>query len=98
MLLPLAEHLAIVPFPAAFGIDRCGAWRRINASKFQKMLELVYNRKESEASRLFLFRTEVVAMGEEDTVILTPEEKDQILQEVPEEEDQDDEDEEDQAS
>ena len=28
-------------------------------------------------------------MGEEDTVILTPEEKDQILQEVPEEENQD---------
>jgi hypothetical protein len=33
-------------------------------------------------------------MGDEDTVVLTPEEKDKILKEVPEDEQQDDEDEE----
>jgi hypothetical protein len=33
-------------------------------------------------------------MGDEDTVVLTPEEKDKILTEVPEDEQQDDEDEE----
>jgi hypothetical protein len=33
-------------------------------------------------------------MGDEDTVVLTPEEKDKILSEVPEDEQQDDEDEE----
>jgi hypothetical protein len=33
-------------------------------------------------------------MGDEDTVVLTPEEKDKILNEVPEDEQQDDEDEE----
>ena len=33
-------------------------------------------------------------MGDEDTVVLTPEEKDKILKEVPEEEPQDDEEEE----
>jgi hypothetical protein len=32
-------------------------------------------------------------MGEEDTIILTPEEKDKILQDVPEEEQQEDDDE-----
>lgn len=33
-------------------------------------------------------------MGDEDTVVLTPEEKDKILKEIPEDEQQDDEDEE----
>jgi hypothetical protein len=33
-------------------------------------------------------------MGDEDTVVLTPEEKDKILKEVPEDEQQDDEEEE----
>jgi hypothetical protein len=32
--------------------------------------------------------TEVVAMGDEDTVVLTPEEKDKILSDVSEEEEQ----------
>ena len=32
-------------------------------------------------------------MGEEDTIILTPEEKDKILQDIPEEEQQEDDDE-----
>jgi hypothetical protein len=33
----------------------------------------------------------VIAMGDEDTVVLTPEEKDKILNEIPKEEQQDDE-------
>jgi hypothetical protein len=33
----------------------------------------------------------VVAMGDEDTVVLTPEEKEKILKDVPEDEQQDDE-------
>jgi hypothetical protein len=35
--------------------------------------------------------TEVVAMGDEDTVVLTPEEKDKILSDVSEEEEQNEE-------
>ena len=42
-----------------------------------------------------LSSTEVTVMENEDTVVLTPEEKDKILQEVPEEEQQDTEEDED---
>jgi hypothetical protein len=35
----------------------------------------------------------VVAMGEDDTIILTPEEKEKILKDLPEEESEDEEDE-----
>jgi hypothetical protein len=35
--------------------------------------------------------TEVVAMGDEDTVVLTPEEKDKVLNDVSEEEEQEEE-------
>jgi hypothetical protein len=38
--------------------------------------------------------TEVITMGDEDTVVLTPEERDKILNEVPEDEQQDDQEEE----
>jgi hypothetical protein len=37
----------------------------------------------------------VVAMGDEDTVVLTPDEKERILKDVPEDEQQDDEEDED---
>jgi len=39
--------------------------------------------------------TEVVAMGDEDTVVLTPEEKDKILKDMPEGDDQEEENKED---
>ena len=40
-----------------------------------------------------LFSIVEVAMGDEDTVVLTPEEKDKILKDVPEDEQQDEEEE-----
>ena len=44
-------------------------------------------------SRIYCYPVpEVVAMGDEDTVVLTPEEKEKILKDVPDDEQQDDED------
>ncbi|MCP4979237.1 MAG: hypothetical protein GY935_01950 [Gammaproteobacteria bacterium] len=40
---------------------------------------------------ILLTSTEVVTMGDEDTVVLTPEEKDKILNDVSEDEQQDEE-------
>jgi hypothetical protein len=55
-----------------------------------KAPELNYNPTEAESSHFVLISgTEVAAMGDEDTVVLTPEEKDKILKDVPEEEQQD---------
>ncbi len=42
----------------------------------------------------YIYSAEEVKMGSEDTVVLTPDEKDKILQEVSEEEQQDEEEEE----
>jgi hypothetical protein len=55
---------------------------------------MVYNPKEVDSSRQFLFGTEVTAMGEDtdnflDTIVMTPVEKDQANQDDPEEEVQD---------
>ena len=44
---------------------------------------------------LSIFSTEVVTMGDEDTIVLTPEEKEKILQDTPQDEKQEDEEEED---
>ena len=44
---------------------------------------------------LLMFSTEVVTMGDEDTIVLTPEEKEKILQDAPQDEKQEDEEEED---
>jgi hypothetical protein len=65
--------------------------------------QLVYNPREVDSSRQLLFGTEVAAMGEDkidlsDTLILTPEEKDEITQIAPEEEVQDNEEDEAQDS
>jgi hypothetical protein len=65
--------------------------------------QLVYNPREVDSSRQLFFGTEVVAMGEDkidlsDTIILTPEEKDEITQIAPEEEVQDNEEDEAQDS
>lgn len=43
---------------------------------------------------LSIFSTEVVTMGDEDTIVLTPEEKEKILQDTPQDEKQEDEEEE----
>jgi hypothetical protein len=42
----------------------------------------------------YIYSVEEAIMGSEDTVVLTPDEKDKILQDVPEEEQQDEEEEE----
>lgn len=56
-----------------------------------KALELVYNLGIADSAVVMnTSSTEVVAMGDEDTVVLTPEEKDKILKEIPEGEQQDD--------
>jgi predicted double-glycine peptidase len=49
-----------------------------------KAPELNYNPTEAESSHFVL-----ISGGDEDTVVLTPEEKDKILKDVPEEEQQD---------
>jgi len=61
-----------------------------------KELELDYNLGEAQGSHYILISgTEVVAMGDEDTVVLTPDEKEKILKEIPEEEQQDNDEDED---
>ena len=59
-----------------------------------KSLDLAYNLGEADSS-IISDETEVIAMGEDDTIILTPEDKEKILQELPEIEKQQDEDDED---
>jgi hypothetical protein len=49
-----------------------------------KSLDLTYNLLEADSS-INSYDTEVIAMGEDDTVILTPEDKEKILQQLPDE-------------
>ena len=62
-----------------------------------KALDLVYNLGDADrtASRNLKPDIEVTAMDDEDTVVLTPEEKDKILKEVPPEEKKEEEEEKD---
>lgn len=61
-----------------------------------KLLELDYNLGDAQGSHHILISgTEVVAMGDEDTVVLTPDEKERILKDVQEDDQQDDDEDED---
>jgi hypothetical protein len=61
-----------------------------------KTPEVNYNPDEAKRTRrLLLTGTEVVTMADEDTVVLTPEEKENILKDSPEEQKQDEEEDED---
>ena len=61
-----------------------------------KSPELNYNWFDAKRTRrILLTGTEVVTMADEDTVVLTPEEKEKILKDSPEEEKQEDEEDED---